>query len=268
MIAASAAPATLLAIRALADEATARRAALFVGLAPAVIWIGTSADALVMATIAWSVALACMALEGGDGPDSATGTNPRVSAPVLMSSAAGLLAGVAVTLSFGSVVLLAPLKAISVLMLLSGTVPDGRTDSARRPGRSGTAGRHGLQLASTVTALCASSTTPVWPANVRSGSSPSPTSPRSRLRSDPPLWPACPLRDRRLWWLSGSALAGVALADLSAMSKGEVERIWLPAVPWVLVATASIRTTRNRRFWAVVTMGLTVLLQWKLRPAW
>ncbi|MEZ5237977.1 MAG: hypothetical protein R2716_03165 [Microthrixaceae bacterium] len=47
-----------------------------------------------------------------------------------------------------------------------------------------------------------------------------------------------------------------------------MERIWLPAVPWVLTATASLRTTRTRILWAAVTMGFTILLQWKLRPAW
>ena len=268
VIAASAAPATLLAIRALADEAAARRAALFVGLAPAVIWIGTSADALVMATIAWSVALACMALEGGDGPDSATGTNPRVSTPVVMSSAAGLLAGVAVTLSFGSVVLLAPLGAISVLMLLRGrfrTVAPIALGALVAPALLGAMGYNWLDGYSALREQYyagVASERPQWFFAL------------SNLAAfSVAIGPAAvaglsTLRDRRLWWLSGSALAGVALADLSAMSKGEVERIWLPAVPWVLVATASIRTTRNRRFWAVVTMGLTVLLQWKLRPAW
>ena len=44
------------------------------------------------------------------------------------------------------------------------------------------------------------------------------------------------LRDRRLWLLVGGGLAAVALADLSGMSKGEVERIWLPFLPWVMLA--------------------------------
>ncbi len=44
------------------------------------------------------------------------------------------------------------------------------------------------------------------------------------------------LRDRNLWLLVGGVLAVVALADLSGMSKAEVERIWLPFVPWVALA--------------------------------
>ena len=56
------------------------------------------------------------------------------------------------------------------------------------------------------------------------------------------------LRDRAAWWLVGGALAGVLAADLSTMSKGEVERIWLPAVPFVVLATSAIRgrTARTR----------------------
>jgi hypothetical protein len=48
------------------------------------------------------------------------------------------------------------------------------------------------------------------------------------------------VRDRRLWLLGGAGLAAVALADLSGLSKAEVERIWLPFVPWVLVLAAGL----------------------------
>ena len=39
---------------------------------------------------------------------------------------------------------------------------------------------------------------------------------------------------------SDPATAGLAVADLSGLSKGEVERIWLPFVPWLTVAAAAI----------------------------
>ncbi len=52
------------------------------------------------------------------------------------------------------------------------------------------------------------------------------------------------LRDLRVWLLVGGALAVVALADLSGMSKGEVERIWLPFVPWTVLATAGLSVSR------------------------
>ncbi len=56
------------------------------------------------------------------------------------------------------------------------------------------------------------------------------------------------LRDPRLWLLVGGGLAAIALADLSGMSKGEVERIWLPFVPWIAVATVVFRG-REARGW-------------------
>ena len=49
------------------------------------------------------------------------------------------------------------------------------------------------------------------------------------------------LRDRRVWLLVGAALGAIAVADLSGMSKAEVERIWLPFVPWALLATCGVR---------------------------
>jgi hypothetical protein len=39
------------------------------------------------------------------------------------------------------------------------------------------------------------------------------------------------LRDRQLWLLVGAALTAVLLADVSGLSKAEVERIWLPFAP-------------------------------------
>ena len=40
--------------------------------------------------------------------------------------------------------------------------------------------------------------------------------------------------------LAGGALAAVAVANLSGLSEGEVERIWLPFTLWAYVATTSL----------------------------
>jgi hypothetical protein len=50
-------------------------------------------------------------------------------------------------------------------------------------------------------------------------------------------------RDRSLrvvTGLSGAALVSVVLATASQMSKAEVERIWLPFVPWLLLSCAAL----------------------------
>ncbi|MEZ5237978.1 MAG: hypothetical protein R2716_03170 [Microthrixaceae bacterium] len=60
VIAATAAPASILAVRWIAGTDAALRA-VFAGMAPAVVWIGTSPDALLMAVIAWAVAAAAFA---------------------------------------------------------------------------------------------------------------------------------------------------------------------------------------------------------------
>ena len=43
---------------------------------------------------------------------------------------------------------------------------------------------------------------------------------------------------RAVWWLVLGAVAMVVAADLSQMSRAEVERIWLPFVPWLMVGCA------------------------------
>ncbi|MGI5150883.1 hypothetical protein ACQEVC_31750 [Plantactinospora sp. CA-294935] len=52
-------------------------------------------------------------------------------------------------------------------------------------------------------------------------------------------------------WLPIAAAVAVLVADLSALSKAEVERIWLPFGVWLLVATAHL-PARQRRWWLVV----------------
>ena len=66
--------------------------------------------------------------------------------------------------------------------------------------------------------------------------------------------------------MAAAALA-VLLADASRMSKAEVERIWLPFVPWLLLATACL-PTRWRRPMLAVQVVVALLVQHLCSPNW
>jgi hypothetical protein len=78
------------------------------------------------------------------------------------------------------------------------------------------------------------------------------------------------LRDtgtRTVLWLSGAGVAMVLLADLSQMSRAEVERIWLPFVPWLLVSTALL-PERWRRGGLALQLGFALAVQHLLFTGW
>jgi hypothetical protein len=70
--------------------------------------------------------------------------------------------------------------------------------------------------------------------------------------------------------VSALVLAGVAMvavADLSLMSKAEVERIWLPFVPWLLLSVVWLPPRWHR--WGLVAQGVAALLLTHLvRTVW
>jgi hypothetical protein len=76
------------------------------------------------------------------------------------------------------------------------------------------------------------------------------------------------LRNRRLWWVVGGALVAIGVAAASGMSKGEVERIWLPFAIWVLPAGAVLAAERHGARWLGAQVGFTILLQTLVRSPW
>jgi methylthioxylose transferase len=68
-------------------------------------------------------------------------------------------------------------------------------------------------------------------------------------------------------WLSGAGAAMVVLADVSLMSKAEVERIWLPFVPWLLLSCALL-PERWRRGGLVLQVALALVVQHLLDTGW
>ena len=67
--------------------------------------------------------------------------------------------------------------------------------------------------------------------------------------------------------LTSAAAAIVLTADLSRMSKGEVERIWLPFVPWLLISTAFL-PRRWRTTGVAVQVVFALVVQHLLKPDW
>ena len=60
----------------------------------------------------------------------------------------------------------------------------------------------------------------------------------------------------------------VAVAGLSGMSKGEVERIWLPFAMWVLPAAAVLGLGARRSQWLALQVVFTIGLQTLVRSPW
>ncbi|HSF97670.1 MAG TPA: hypothetical protein VLA55_03165, partial [Ornithinibacter sp.] len=67
--------------------------------------------------------------------------------------------------------------------------------------------------------------------------------------------------------LVAAGVTMVAVADLSMMSKAEVERIWLPFLPWLLLSTLWLPHRWQR--WALTVQGTAALvLQHVIRTVW
>lgn len=77
------------------------------------------------------------------------------------------------------------------------------------------------------------------------------------------------LRRSSLVWLVGAAVVAVLLADASGMSKAEVERIWLPFFPWLLVGAARLGGPHGRsRGWLAAQVGLALLVGVAVMSPW
>ena len=255
-----AAGAVLFVVRDLAGEVTARRAALFVALTPGAIWAGTSVDAWYAGVVALGIAL----VVSGSG---------RIGD--LRSGLGGAVLGGAVLLTYGALpLLLVPVavslhrrRARSLLVTGAGGVavllaaglagfwwPDGlaATRAEYAEGLSGVR-PYGYWVVGNLAAL-AVATGPAAAAGL------------SRLRPRSPLGV-----------LLTATLAAVLVADLSGLSKGEVERIWLPFVPWLVLAAvgltastsdASDRSDRALRGWIGAQVVTAVAIQVTLRSPW
>jgi hypothetical protein len=72
---------------------------------------------------------------------------------------------------------------------------------------------------------------------------------------------------RTVWCLVAGAVAMVIAADVSQMSRAEVERIWLPFVPWLLVGCALL-PDRWRRPGIAIQVLVALVVQHLLFTGW
>ncbi|GAA5163898.1 hypothetical protein GCM10023321_51540 [Pseudonocardia eucalypti] len=256
VVGASAAVAVAVAVRALCGEALARRVLPFAVLLPGAVWVGVSADGLFAAVLAWGVALfAVGATRPGPGGD-------------LAALAGGVLCGACLYLSYGLVLGL-PLP-LAVLVLTR------RLRAAALAGAglllvvvAFTAGGFwwftGFERVRVIYEASAAATRPyayfVW-ANLAAllfAVGPAVAVGVRRAIAAPRALPPAALA------LAGAALAAVLLADLSGLSKAEVERIWLPFAVWLVVPCALLG---RRARWLAAQAGLALCVNHLLLTVW
>lgn len=258
-VAASTVVAVAVTVRVLGDESAARRAAPFLVFAPAAIWQGVSADGLFAAVAAWGVAAL-----------AAAARSPRAGRMTALAIVAGLLLGCCVLLSYGLPLLgVAALTVLVVARSWRPLVPAGLAAL----GVLGLFAAYGYNWLEALPVLrerywagiARRRPTAYWIwadlAAVLLAAGPVAAAGLARAGAS---W-----RDARrpavALPLAGAAM--VLLADLSLMSKAEVERIWLPFVPWVLVAAALLPGPWRRRGLAA-QLVLALLLQHLLHTPW
>jgi len=245
----SIAAAIVVAVRALADEDTARLAAPFAAVAPTAIWIAVSADGYFAGVAAWGIALLSLAVS----------KNTRQL--ILAAVGSGLLLGWGIFLNYGLVLMALP--ALAVLLsapgwrnALAALVPallaalgvaivflaagfwwfDGYLLVQERYWQ-GIANDRPFQywgwanLASAVCAIGLGSMAGI-----------------ARAFDLAAIW-----RRSGLHLLVLGALLAILFADLSRLSKAETERIWLPFTVW-LVAAAALLPRQSHRWWLALNV--------------
>jgi hypothetical protein len=268
----SAVVAIAITVKALAGEELARRAVPFLVLAPLAVWIATTMDALFLGAGAWATALLALAATSPD-------RGRRVTAH---AAAAGLLLGVLPYLSYGLLPLFAmPLAVLIatrprwpvVTTLLAAMViapaaftlagfwwPDGVAathqaylatgGSSRRPYLFFLIGD--FAVLGLLVGPAVAYTAPAVVAALRHGIGRSLPEP-DRARAIVAL-------------VVTAALIGTITLDLAGLTRGEVERIWVPYAAWLTAATA-LRPAPSRR-WLIAQAATAIVVQGLVHSPW
>ena len=257
LVAATLPAAVLTTLRALDREQLARRAAPYLVLTPAAVFLAVSADAVMAATVAWGIAALAIATRHGPGSGWPWAT------------VAGLLLGYACLMSYGlplvgllalavlaagrswwplPVAALAALAVVVVFALLGFSLVEAYPVLRERYWDGVARERPAAYWVWGDLAALALSAGPM-------------------IGSGVALVARAVPRDRVVTLLVGAGAAMVVVADLSRMSKGEVERIWLPFVPWLTIGLVLL-PERWRRPALVVQAATALLVQHLLYTSW
>ena len=263
LVGSSVAAAILVAVRALADEDTARRAAPFVAVAPTAIWVAVSADGYFAGVAAWGIALLALAVRR------------TVRFPELAAVGAGLLLGWGIFLNYG--LALMGLPALAVLLCATGW------RSALRA--------LGPAVLSAVAVVLVFFAAGFWwfdgyhlvqerywqgiaierPFQYWGWANFAAVVCAIGLGSVAGLgrvFDISAIRARSgLHLVVLGALASIVCADLSMLSKAETERIWLPFTMW-LVAAGALLPARAQRWWLAVNVVGALLINHIILTNW
>jgi len=254
LVGASACVAVAVTLRALSDEDVARRALPFGVLLPGAVWVGVSADGMFAAVLAWGIALLAV---------GAAGRRLRADAAALCG---GLLLGYTLYLSYGLVLgMLLPAVVVAItrgwraaafaglgaVLVVAGFTAAGfwwltGFDRVRVIyGASIAASRPYPYFVWANLAAFSFAVGPAIYAGVR------------RLAAAPRVLPGA--------LLVAAALAAVVVADLTGLSKAEVERIWLPFAVWLVVPCALLP---RPRLWLTAQAALALAVNHLLLTVW
>ncbi|HEY5852517.1 MAG TPA: hypothetical protein VIW24_00310 [Aldersonia sp.] len=259
VVGSSAAAAVLIAVAALAGRPRARSAAPFLALAPTAVWIAVSADGVFAGVAAWAVALLAVA---------ARSPRRRTGPP---AAGAGLLFGYALFLSYGLVLMAGFVVAVLVAARTVRPLPALALGAAAVTALFAVSGFWWVDGYHAVVAryyqgIAAERPAAYWAwANLAAATCATGLAvPASLHRS---LAPRRVRRREGASLLILAALAAIVIADLSALSKAETERIWLPFTTLLLVSPAFL-PVRQHRGWLAVQAGATLVLVHLVLTRW
>ncbi|QIK66113.1 hypothetical protein G7072_06950 [Nocardioides sp. HDW12B] len=303
VLAATTPVAVLCTLRTLGAEQVVRRAAPFLAVGPAAIWMCVSGDALFAAVGAWGLAALAMAA-------TRRSTGPQVAWSVV----AGLLLGYVVMMSYGLPLLgilclavlwlggawrplpIAAAAAVAVVLSFAAfgfyywdALPELHDRywegvGGRRTPLYWMWGNLGAFLFSAgpmagagIAWLLNDKGRPRLPGNheparghhgeSRQRAADAAASRGPALLARLPRFPRERSPRHAVYVMTLAGILTVLSADLSQMSKAEVERIWLPFVPWVLLGCALLpERWRRRGVWIQLTAALVI--QHLLRTTW